>query len=179
MNEESLTQEYLKECLNYDPETGIFTWCKRPEHHCKDARASKIWNTRYSNTKAGYINDQEYRVITIENSHFRAHRLAWLYVHGKWPKGQIDHIYGNRSDNRIKYLRDVTNQQNHQNMRRSSSNTSGQTGVHWRKETEKWVASIMVDYKSIGLGCFDVIEDAIMARKSAELKYGFHPNHGL
>jgi len=105
-----------------------------------------------------------------------AHRLAWFYMEGEWPTGHINHI---RDDNRWVNLREVSNQENHKNQSISINNKSGVIGVCWNKKARKWHAQIKVNYKAISLGCFSDIHNAIKARKDAEIKYGFHKNHGI
>lgn len=156
-----ITQSELKELLHYDPDTGLFLRCGK-----------KVGRVLNCGSKKRYIG------ISLKSKTYRAHRLAWLYVYGKFPSGDIDHINGNGFDNRIKNLRDVDRQTNMRNSRRKSTNKSGVTGVTWDSKRLKWYASIMVGYKTISLGRHDDIKDAIAARKNAELKYGFHPNHG-
>lgn len=92
--------------------------------------------------------------------------------------GQIDHINGDTSDNRAVNLREVTNQDNHKNMKRHKGNKSGHTGVYWNTAVHKWQAYIAVDGKQKYLGIYDDVKDAAKVRKEAEIKYGFHKNHG-
>ena len=154
-----LTAEYLRSILHYDPATGIFTWKVSTSNRIKVGDI------------AGCPGGGGYPQIRAQRRLHQAHRLAWLYVYGEWPKGQIDHINRNRSDNRISNLREVTNKQNGQNKSKRSDNTSGHPGVHWYKQSSKWVACIMHNYKRIHLGCFSVLEEAIAARKAAEKLY--------
>ena len=98
--------------------------------------------------------------------------------HGQWPAGQIDHIDGCRKNNRISNLRDVRHQDNGKNTKLPSTNTSGRIGVSWHKAAKKWGVSIKADDRPIHLGLFVSFEEACAARKAAEEKYGFHPNHG-
>lgn len=154
-----LTAEQLREILHYDPDTGVFT-----------RRVSTARNVKAGDV-AGYSNGDGYRYISVQNRLYKAHRLAWLYHYGNWPKDQIDHINRNRSDNRISNLRDVTNKQNHQNRSKSSNNTSGHPGVSWHKQKSKWVARITHNQKLIHLGYFSILEDAVAARKAAEKLY--------
>ena len=155
----ALTAEYLRSILHYDPETGIFTWKVSTSRRVKAGDA------------AGCQDGQGYRQIKVQSRLYQAHRLAWLYVYGEWPKLNIDHINRNRSDNRISNLRDVSQKQNGQNAGKPSSNTSGHTGIYWHKRDSKWVAQIRHSYKLIHLGCFTDREEAIAARKAAEKLY--------
>lgn len=154
-----LTAEYLRSILNYDQETGIFTW------KVSTSRRVKAGDVAGSLGGAGYLN------IKLQSRLHLAHRLAWLYMHSNWPTGQIDHINRIRTDNRIVNLRDVSNKQNHQNRSKSSTNTSGHTGVYWNKQRSKWVARIKHNQKQIHLGYFTTLEEALSARKAAEKLY--------
>lgn len=178
----SFTQEYLKRILDYNPETGIFVWKDRPvtdfadgghsaEHNCRK------WNSLCAGKVAGTSQPIGYRVIIIQRTHQYAHRLAWVYVHGVWPV-MIDHINGDKSDNRIANLRSVTRRENLKNSALRPSNTSGVSGVSWLKRRKRWQARIMVDNLQISLGVFHDFNDAVAARLEAEKRYGFHRNHG-
>ena len=135
--------------------------------------------TLYNENKAvGGLRPDGYLGLTINNKDYLVHRLIWLLVYGSWPKDQIDHRDGNRSNNKLSNLRDVTNIINAQNAKMSSNNISGYTGVSWLKRDAKWYASIMVEGKTISLGQFHNKELAIKARKEAEVKYGFTARHG-
>lgn len=154
-----LTAEYLRSILSYDPESGIFT---RKVH---TASRAKVGDVAGSQSRGGYLR------ITVQSRLYQAHRLAWLYVYGTWPKDQLDHVNRVRTDNRIANLREVTNKQNQQNASKSSRNTSGHPGVVWHKQNSKWQATIMHNYKRRYLGCFTNIEEAISARKAGEKLY--------
>jgi len=125
---------------------------------------------------AGCKHNMGYVVIGVDGCSYLAHRLAWLYVNGEWPKF-IDHRNHNRTDNRISNLGSVTRLENQRNMRLSASNTSGVTGVNWGEN--RWNAHITINFKKKHLGSFIVFKDAVKARKIAEKKYGFHENHGM
>lgn len=178
MTAKILTQSYMKESLDYDSETGVFTWKLRPLHHFKTQKSRNTTNTRFSNKAAGHLNDCGYIIIRIFGRSIRAHRLAWYWITGKFPAVGIDHIDQDRANNTWSNLREATHTVNARNMRLRNTNTSGVCGVHFFKRTGKWQASIRVSMKSIHLGMFSKKKDAIDARKAAEKKYGFHKNHG-
>ena len=161
-----LTQSRLKELFKYNPETGLFTWVKETKLRAKRGNI------------AGYVETTGYIRIWIDEKIHHAHRLAWLYMYGKFPKEQIDHINHERSDNRIINIREVTIRENGKNQSMSPRNTSGVVGVHWHKARKRWLARIKVDGKSYELGAFTEFSDAVNARKNAEVLYGFHENHG-
>jgi len=152
----------LKSILSYEPLTGLFRWekCLSPVTRIGDAAGCK--NTKHKN---GYV------AIQIDRMMYKAHRLAWFYMTGKWPKNQIDHINRDRSDNRWSNLREATNGQNKRNGNVYASNRSGIPGVFFSKPTNSWHASISVDKKRINIGYFKKIEDAAIARSNAEIKY--------
>ena len=131
----------------------------------------------YSGKQAGTPTSDGYKAISINNVKYKAHRLAFLYFHGVLPK-YIDHIDQSKVNNRVANLRGVTHKQNLRNMRKKKNNTSGTTGVYWRKDISKWSAQIMVDNVCIPLGLSDDKNIAIQRREDALIKYGFHPNHG-
>lgn len=154
-----LTQEYLKSILHYDHKSGVFHWIS-------------------NGALAGSIQVYGYIHISIANRKYAAHRLAWLYIYEKFPAGQIDHLDHNRANNRIENLREVRHSDNGRNQKRRVDTSSGVTGVSFHKQRQKWHARIVVNYKKIHLGYFDSFEDAVSARKAANLLYGFHENHG-
>jgi len=161
-----LTQKRLKEVLDYNPDTGVFTW----KLTCGRKNAGE---------EAGCIGSvYGYRLIGINTRHYRAARLAWFYMHGKWPENEVDHINHNRLDDRIDNLRCVTQKDNCRNMSKPINNSSGETGVHFRKDTRKWTAYIRSKGKREYLGCFVTFFAACYARHAANVRYGFHPNHG-
>jgi hypothetical protein len=148
-----LTQERLKELLQYDPNTGVFTWLKPTSNRVK------VGSIATTNSR-GYI------IIGIDSVRYFAHRLAWLYMTGSMPKDVIDHIDGNPSNNRINNLREATQQQNLHNLRKSVKNTSGYKGVHFHKGTSKWRAVVTVDNKPKHLGLYLTPEEANIAYTS-------------
>lgn len=176
-----LTQEVLKELLHYNPDSGVFTWKFRDRKWFSCEQAYKAWNAKYPITRAGSIGvrmGKRYCVIRVLSKAEFAHRLAHLYVNGGYPSDEVDHINGDGTDNRRCNFREVNHRDNHLNQKLHSNNTSGCSGVHWCKRTRRWKSVIRVNYRKIYLGVFIDKFDAICVRKSAEIKYNFHPNHG-
>lgn len=139
-----ITQIQLKDVLLYDSKNGLFYWKISPSTHIKIG------------TIAGRTSNKGYRQITIKGRQYSSHRLAWLYVYGSFPKGCIDHINGIRTDNRIDNLRDVDEQTNLQNLRKSrKNNKTGYLGVCWDKQQNSYKAAVKKNGKSFHLGYFD------------------------
>ena len=155
MATKSLTQERLKELLQYDPDTGIFTWRVSPRANVEAGR------------KAGTTCARGYVIISLKRRLYRAHRLAWLYVYGVWPEKEIDHINRCPSDNRITNLRPADRFLNTQNVGLRRDNASGHRGVGFQKGIGKWRARIQVNKQKITLGCFADKKDAIAAYQNA------------
>lgn len=178
MKREVVSIYLLRKLISYDPESGILIWKERPAGYFKSAKICDEWNAKHANMPCGYDNGAGYIVLGIFGRPYRSHRIAWALHYGEWPKSDIDHINGKRSDNRIINLRDVTRSENMRNGTRPSNNTSGQVGVHFDNYASKWCAHIWVDGAAKHLGLFANKELAIEARLAAQKKYGFHENHG-
>lgn len=158
-----VTQARLKELLDYNPSTGIFTW--------REGRGGMA-----AGSVAGCVSSEGYVQLTVDGKHYKAHRLAWLYVHGEFPLNQLDHINRVRTDNRICNLRPATHAENAQNQRKHRDNTSGVTGVSWDKKSRKWRANIRLNGRKIFLGLYETIKEAAAARAAGKAKlHTFHP----
>lgn len=159
--------------LRYEPETGRLYWKHRPAALRKaGSTAPKEGAEGFQcATVHGYLQGGLLGGVVV------AHRVIWAIVHGYWPK-QIDHINGIKTDNRLANLREVDDAENRKNMAIRSDNASGFHGVRWLKRRSKWRAEIKVSGSPKYLGEFANKDDAIAARKAAELAYGFHENHG-
>jgi hypothetical protein len=146
---DNLTQERLKEILNYDPLTGKFTRIKTNSYKLKPGceAGSKP-------KKSGHI------FIQVDKDLHLAHRLAWLYYYGEYPKRDIDHINGNASDNRIKNLRNCETHQNLFNRDKQKNNKSGYKNVSWCTAMNKWVVRLMIDKKYKTIGYYDNVDKA-------------------
>jgi hypothetical protein len=157
-----LTHYEATRLLSYDPETGEITWRVKRGY----MRAG---------SKAGCIGVKGYAQIGVSGRTYPAHRLAWLLHFGAFPPEQLDHINGDRADNRIANLRACTNTQNQQNVA-IRVGVSGHIGVTWHKRSGKWHARIKHERKRTHLGQFDSIEDAAAAYQAAKRElHTFHP----
>lgn len=175
-------QEVLRQLLEYDPDTGKLFWRERPESlftkgkRFKPSTQSKQWNTRYAGKEAmTSVGAGGYLKGTIDGVYYLAHRVIWKLVTGIDPD-EIDHIDGGRANNRFDNLRDVNRGQNAKNIATPRTNTSGVMGVY--SVSKSWTASIRANGLQIHLGTFDTMEEALEARKAAEVAYGYHENHG-
>lgn len=158
----TLSASLLRELLDYDPATGVFTW------------RVTLSNVRPAGSVAGTIEGNGYCQIQIARVVHKAHRLAWLYVHGEWPQRDIDHKNGNRADNRIANLRPATRSQNLQNQHHARSDSRcGLQGVSLH-QSGRWRARIQsADGKRRHLGFFDSPQEAHAAYLTA--KRELHP----
>ena len=155
MNE--LTAEYLRSILDYNPETGVFTW-----------KAGRRWVKK--GTIAGSPNTSGYMRIVVDGREYKAHRLAWFFYYGEWPKGHLDHKDRNPANNAISNLRECTPRENLQNSTKCWGSSKYQ-GVSWDKKANKWTARISVNNKRVHLGYFDDELKAANAYREAKEKY--------
>lgn len=142
-----LSATCLRQALIYDPTTGVFTRAKQSSNRIK------VGDIAGSPDAKGYL------CIRVVGKTYKAHRLAWFYVHGEWPAGEIDHINHDRADNRISNLRDVTKSTNQQNRRAVRG---------YSKDGTRWKAQIRVDGKFRHLGCFSTSQEAHAAYLAAK-----------
>lgn len=173
-----LTPEYVHECFSYSSDTGALVWIDRPRHHFKSDSYWLRCNARWSGKEAANIALNGYKRVNINGTVHLVHRIIWLYVFGEWPVG-IDHINGDRADNRLSNLREATKEVNSRNLRKFVTNTSGVVGVSFSKQYQKWEAYIGVgENRTQKLGFFDTLAEAAAARRGAEKVLGYHKNHG-
>jgi len=154
-----LTKERLKELLNYEPDTGVFTW-----------RISR--GRAMVNTEAGNLHHSGYTCIKIDGKSYRSHRLAFLWITGEFPPHDVDHRDGDVANNRWKNIRHATKSENMQNRGLNSNNKTGFPGVSYHKAAGKFMATIKVNSKNRYLGLFDTAETAYLAYSKA--KVGHH-----
>ena len=174
----TISIEQLHEILKYDPDTGEFTWRERAETYPLPLSVIRAFNTRNAGKPVYEEKHKGYGRLSLLGKRYKSHRVAWAMHTGDWPVDQIDHINGIRSDNRIENLRAVTQTENSRNMKIPSNNMSGVIGVSWNKFDRRWIAKIEAAGKKIVLCRTKDFEEAVAARAAAEVKYGFHPNHG-
>lgn len=176
------TIKRLHQFLTLDPATGILTWKARapdqvgagnqsPEANCKG------WNKKWAGKRAFTATRYGYHVGSIDRTMLEAHRVIYAMHHGVWPEGlQIDHINGDRKDNRVSNLRAVPQADNTRN--KAPLRKGCLLGIYRPSGRNQWHAAISRDDRRVHLGTFDCFWHAVIARKAAEKALGFHENHG-
>lgn len=160
-----ITQENLRYAFKYDPDTGKFT-------HRLPRRGGNIGDSALTNHNGGYD------AVNVGGCAHLAHRLIFLYMEGRLPK-MVDHINHNRKDNRWVNLREVNDLDNAKNITLQHNSGTGVNGVALHKPTGKYRAYIGINYKQKHLGLFDTFEEAIQARRQADIELNYHTNHGM
>lgn len=154
----TLNQNDLIDLFNYDAASGLLTY----KTNTKNKSVGEV---------AGKENSDGYLQIKIGKRSYKVHRLIWFYVYGCWPVDLIDHINGNRTDNRICNLREATNAQNMRNSKLQRRNKSGEKGVMWRERDKRWIAACKVNGKPNYVGCFVELQDAVNAVREFRNKH--------
>lgn len=159
-----LAADYVRSILGYNPETGDLVW--------KVAKGRRV----RSGDVAGHLNGNGYVYVRVDGAHYLSHRLVWLIHYDRWPKDQIDHINGDRADNRVENLREATNAENHQNKSSCANSSSSFVGVHWEPRCGTWQAQITLGGKQKYLGSFHSEEAAAAAYAKAKAElHTFNP----
>lgn len=155
--------EWAQQLFAYDPETGVVVW--------KVDRGNR--GRIKAGTRAGSKCTTGYREIRVNRRPVMEHRVAWFLYHGFLPPCQLDHINRVRDDNRICNLRLALENAHHNNQNRAvgKNSSSGVKGVMWYPCRNKWIVRIKVKGRSIYIGLFEKFDDAVAARKAAEIKY--------
>lgn len=154
-------QVTLQKLFVYDPDTGVFTWCANSGR----ARAGQ---------EAGWLHSTGYVYVGLTGGSYKAHRLAWKYVYGTDPDGLIDHIDGDKANNRIRNLRVVTDGQSNQNKKTYRNNQSGHKGVGWYSRRNAWRVRIQHEGRVVLVGFYATLARAIAARNAAEQQLHTH-----
>ena len=150
----------MKQFISYNPDTGEMTWKQVMSNRAK-----------VGSPCGANVDSKGYGRVCFNGKQYRAHRVAWALHYGFEPEGILDHVNGDRLDNRISNLRQVDLSQNARNSGLSKNNTSGHKGVTWHQKAGKWVAQISMNKKNKYLGLFDDKKLAMEARDNAEKKY--------
>lgn len=159
---ENLTAERARELFNYEPVAG------------KLIRLVRTSSCTHVGDVVGSRHSEGYLTVCVDGNQYFVHRLIWLWVYGEWPPYDIDHRNGKRADNRFPNLRMATRSENNQNKSSALRNSqTGILGVSWNRRNQKWYAQLVVNGKHAIHSCHGHIEDAIAARRAAEMKY--HP----
>jgi hypothetical protein len=153
-----LTAEQVRDLFDYNPETGTLTWIK-----CASNKS------RFVNCIAGTKDSKGYLIVKIRRKLYKQHRIAWLWMTGRWPEAEIDHKDRDPANNRWDNLREATPRQNCINQK--STGRSGLRGAAWTGQYQKWFSTIRVDGKRIFLGYFETAESAHAAYVEASRKY--------
>lgn len=174
----------LRRLVDYDPETGVLTFREAwPEMFGESASRGReyrknIWNALFAGKPAfASPHGTGYLAGSLLGRTYKAHRVAWAIFHGEAPAGEVDHINGDRADNRISNLRAVTKSENQRNAKRRADNTSGKTGVSWCARDSAWVVQVQANGKRHRRN-FKCRDDAIAYRAEMERGLGFSPRHG-
>jgi hypothetical protein len=178
MLKSKLTPEDLPIFFDVNFDSGKLFWKERDKSYFSSTRFHAIWNKRFAGKQAFSADHKDgYKHGILMSKAYLAHRVIYAMKHGVWPN-YIDHINGDKSDNRISNLRSVTKSENGCNSKKPYTNKSGYIGVSWNARDKRWAAYITLNKKRKALGNFKEIEDAIVCRKNSEIALGFHPNHG-
>jgi hypothetical protein len=145
---EKLTVERLREVLHYDPLSGVFTWLT---NRGSRGRVGKV---------AGCVKVGRHTLIMIDKVLYKAHRVAFLYMTGRWPDPDCDHRDLEKSNNIWGNIREATRSQNMANTPLRLTNKSGLKGVSWSASHNGWKAQITINYKNNYLGTFKTKEEA-------------------
>ena len=175
--------DVVRALVSLDASSGLLFWKARsPDSFSGEEgyrrRAAGRWNAMMAGREALTGLCQGYKRGSIVRRQVAAHRVVWALHHGEWCPTNIDHINGDKTDNRPENLRAAAHEANSRNQKLRSSNTSGQMGVSWNVAAKAWVARINADGERKYLGKFADFGAAVAARKAAEARYGYDPTHG-
>lgn len=182
MKKETLSFDTINELIAYKDGT-LFWKARKLEYFTSKGKRSKEhsmkkWNTKYAGKEAlcsmGRYKTGSVLGITVYN-----HHVVWILNKGYWPTKVIDHENGNKYDNNIENLREVSQQENTRNQRKNKTSRNEKFGVYWIADRNKWCARIKANKKLLNLGYFETREEAIEARSNAEIKFNYHVNHGV
>lgn len=154
-----ISQAYVKEAFDYDPDTGVATWRVRPMHHFNTEHGWRTANGKYAGQPCAHLIGCGYARIKLNGRQYKLHRLVWLWSHGTLPK-VIDHINGVKTDTRLCNLRAATTAQNVRNSKKQSGTLSKLKGVTYHHRGGCWQAQIQHNYQYVYLGSFNTEQEA-------------------
>lgn len=159
----------LRKLVRYDAKTGKLFWLPRPDSMFSREWHARVWNTKWAGQET-FLTPHRGGAVkgTIYSDVYQAQEIAWALYTGAWPTGRLHHVNGDKSDNRIRNLRDVPIEMRRDTTPRYSGSASGHVGVHWLPGKSKWAAYIWMDGKRDRLGYFKHLSDAVDARRAAE-----------
>ena len=164
--------ELLRQLIRYEPETGKLFWRRRPVEMFSSLRIANSWNSQFADKEAfTYVTFYGYRQGNLLNTAYYAHRVAWTLHTGVEPSDEIDHINGDKCDNRITNLREAIHAENMKNVALRVTSASNYIGVSWMKTKGKWRARVKEGGKEKHLGLFDCKIEAAKARDRAAIEF--------
>lgn len=164
-----LTAEGLRNVFSVDPATGFLYW------KANAGQRGRIGERAGTTKLSGTV---RYFTVSVSGKSYYTHKVVWAITHGYWPKMELDHIDGNRENNRAQNLREVTHADNVKNARPRKDNKSGVRGVCWNEVKKRWIVQIGKDSGIHQVGGYRDFFEACCSRKSAEIELGYHANHG-
>ena len=153
---DDVTAEFVRQVFDYNADLGCLIWKYRPDRSAR-------WNGRYAGKPAGTVSFHKRHIVKVNKKSYHTPRIIWLWMTGKWPCHEVDHIDCNPLNNRWDNLRDATRNQNQHNSQIYKTNTSGFKGVYFDKQSGKWKAQISLHGKRHNLGRYQTPEDAYAA----------------
>ena len=175
--------EVLHRYLTYDPDRGLLQWRERPLSDFVQvgkrsaAALHKMWNTKFAGAQAGGVRKDGYATVMIGEVNHKVHRIVWKMAHGNDPM-EIDHIDGDKGNNRLENLRSVSRGANLRNKSLYANNSSGFPGVEFHSRDKVWIAKVGAGRKQVHLGSFPTKEEAIACKIGAQVMLDYHANHG-
>ena len=175
-----ITLEVMNECIHYDPDTGEIRWKVRPVSHFYSPKVGEAWNRRLAGNHWRVNKYSGYLTSTLSGVPLRGHRVAWFIFHGEWPDGFLDHIDGDKTNNRIANLRVVDPAESSKNKGKQVRNKTGINGVSFDSTRRKKPWRVYIGIKGNGtfIGGYETKAEAKKAREDAEIEHGYHTNHG-